>query len=270
MSEEEKQDYLRTHIINCGYDANDFVEYLNSRFGENATDLEQYSLNELKGIVSDFTNSYKPSQQTEEENDNQEEKPTEKDKEEEAPISDTKTQDILSQTNQVIQQENYEEQIACEKLTVSKIAFEDFKVILSKPEKKEGGLFSKSYITYLISTPTFNYEVRRRYSDFEWLRSTLISYFPSSWVPPIPLKNFSERFESEFIDKRMRYLQQFIDSVMANPVFCASCYFHDFISIKQEGDFTNAKKAYAKEKIPSKLSEMKSLDGTVSIKLIII
>lgn len=263
MSEEEKQDYLRTHIINCGYDANEFVEYLNSKFGENATDLEQYTFVELKSIVTDFTANYKPCQQNaEDENDNQEEKQA--DKEEEAPIGDSKNQDILTQTSQVIQQENYEENLTCEKLTVSKIANQDFKVVLSKPEKKEGGLFSKSYITYLITTANFSYEVRRRYSDFDWLRSTLISYFPSSWIPPIPLKNFSERFESEFIDKRMRYLQQFIDSVMANPTFCASCYFHDFISIKLESDFTNAKKAYAKEKLPVKLNEMKSLDGSVS------
>ena len=38
------------------------------------------------------------------------------------------------------------------------------------PEKVEGGFFSKSYVTYLITTNSLNLKVKRRYSDFDWLR----------------------------------------------------------------------------------------------------
>ena len=35
------------------------------------------------------------------------------------------------------------------------------------PEKVEGGFFSKSYVTYLVTTIPLNIKARRRYSDFE-------------------------------------------------------------------------------------------------------
>jgi hypothetical protein len=50
------------------------------------------------------------------------------------------------------------------------------------PEKKEGGLFSASFVTYLISLPILNKKVRRRYSDFDWLRELLIDIYPGIFV----------------------------------------------------------------------------------------
>ena len=52
------------------------------------------------------------------------------------------------------------------------------KIVISSPEKVEGGLFSSAYVTYLVTTHPLNYVVRRRYSDFEWLRKILFSLYP--------------------------------------------------------------------------------------------
>jgi len=46
------------------------------------------------------------------------------------------------------------------------------------PEKHGGGFFSKAYITYLVTTQPTDYRVRRRYSDFEWLKTILSTIFP--------------------------------------------------------------------------------------------
>ena len=44
---------------------------------------------------------------------------------------------------------------------------------LTMPEKVAGGIFSKSYISYLMETNPFGFKVRKRYSDFEWLNNIL-------------------------------------------------------------------------------------------------
>ena len=50
------------------------------------------------------------------------------------------------------------------------------------PEKHGGGFFSKAYITYLVTTSPTEYRVRRRYSDFEWLRNILTIIYPGASV----------------------------------------------------------------------------------------
>lgn len=87
--------------------------------------------------------------------------------------------------------ENYKETISCQKLentvlwdyhclriTVSRYNF----IKKLRPEKFKGGLFSSDYITYLVSTENLGLKVRRRYSDFEWLRKNLSIIFPGLLV----------------------------------------------------------------------------------------
>jgi hypothetical protein len=47
---EIKQNYLREKILDSGYDANEFMNYLIGLNGENATDINNYSLNDLKQV----------------------------------------------------------------------------------------------------------------------------------------------------------------------------------------------------------------------------
>ena len=61
-------------------------------------------------------------------------------------------------------------------------------ITISSPEKKEGGIFSKSYIIYLITTKDPSLNVKRRYSDFEWFHQTLLFLYPYLVIPPIPKK----------------------------------------------------------------------------------
>jgi len=66
--------------------------------------------------------------------------------------------------------------------------FDNIKIEISLGEKKPGTFFSKAYQTYVITIPTLNLKVVRRYSDFEWFRSILINLFPGRVIPPIPKK----------------------------------------------------------------------------------
>ncbi len=48
---EVKQNYLRENIINGGYDTNEFINYLIGINGENATDINNYTLEDLKKVI---------------------------------------------------------------------------------------------------------------------------------------------------------------------------------------------------------------------------
>jgi sorting nexin-7/30/sorting nexin-8 len=66
--------------------------------------------------------------------------------------------------------------------------FENVHIEMSLGEKVAGTFFTKAYMTYIITTSPINLKVRRRYSDFEWLRQILLNFYSSSLIPPIPKK----------------------------------------------------------------------------------
>ena len=104
--------------------------------------------------------------------------------------------------------DGYETIIKCVKIGGSVLTeSQNVTITISAPEKHSGGFFQSDYITYSVYTDPLNYKVRRRYSDFEWLRGILLDFFPGSMIPPIPGKNFGDRLQEGFIEKRMRYLQ---------------------------------------------------------------
>ena len=135
------------------------------------------------------------------------------------------------------------------------------------PEKVEGGFFSKSYVTYLITTSPLNIKVRRRYSDFQWLRQIMNTLYVGNVIPTTPRKNKigSDKFGDAFLQKRMRTLEKFLNNLLLNPIIKFSQLFYDFISIENEADFNKKKKEYEKIKPPQNINENVSLIGRVSI-----
>ena len=137
------------------------------------------------------------------------------------------------------------------------------------PEKVEGGFFSKSYVTYLVTTIPLNIKVRRRYSDFEWLRQILTNLYIGNVIPTTPRKNKlgSDKFGDAFLQKRMRTLEKFLNYLLMNPIIKYSQLFYDFISIENEADFNRKKKEYEKLKPPQNVNENQSLIGRVNIEV---
>lgn len=137
------------------------------------------------------------------------------------------------------------------------------------PEKVEGGFFSKSYVTYLITTAPLNIKVRRRYSDFEWLRQILCNLYVGNVIPTTPRKNKigSDKFGDAFLQKRMRTLEKFLNYLLMNPVIKYSQIFFDFISIENENDFNKKKKEYEKMKPPQSVNDNQTLNGRIEIEV---
>ena len=137
------------------------------------------------------------------------------------------------------------------------------------PEKVEGGFFSKSYVTYLITTTPLNLKVRRRYSDFDWLHQMLQNLYLWNVIPTTPRKNrfASDKFSEPFLKKRMRALEKFLNYCLLNPIIKCSQIFFDFISIEKEADFQKKKKEYEKMKPPTYVEDFQTLFGKANIEI---
>ena len=60
--------------------------------------------------------------------------------------------------------------------------------------------------------------MRRRYSDFEWLKDALDKEVQRVTLPPLPGKVFRNRFEPDVIETRRQGLERFIQVVAGHPL----------------------------------------------------
>ena len=162
------------------------------------------------------------------------------------------------------------ETIQCKKCEITDIGKkEGINIVLSEPLKKEGGFLKKDYMTYLISTYPVSYKVRRRYTDFGWLRTALQTNFPTNLIPPIPKRNrFGvDPFAESFVSKRQRGLEKFLNYLTKDPIIKTSQLFYDFLYIGAEVDFNSKKKVYQNTKTITDAKEFKTIDGKGAISI---
>ncbi|XP_065060239.1 sorting nexin-10A-like [Rhopilema esculentum] len=75
-------------------------------------------------------------------------------------------------------------------------------------------------------------KVRRRYSDFVWLRDRLAKDLMISAPPSLPGRRLFGRFNTDFIKQRQRKLQDFLNKVVKNNVFLSHVALHLFLQSK--------------------------------------
>ena len=145
--------------------------------------------------------------------------------------------------------------------------FDKLEITVSRPEKKNEGFFSKTYVTYLVNTSPASYIVRRRYTDFVWLRTTLLNHFPTSVIPPIPKKTrlVGDNFADSLNAKRGRGLEKFMNYLAKDPIIKNSKIFFDFLYIGAETDFNSKKKVYEKVKTLTDVKDFRNKDAKVEI-----
>ena len=54
ISIQEKQEYLRENILEKGYDANLFANYLIAKKGDDGADISSWSMEDLREVVQEF------------------------------------------------------------------------------------------------------------------------------------------------------------------------------------------------------------------------
>ena len=277
---EEKQEYLRQNILEKGYDANLFADYLITKKGEDGADIGSWSMEDLRNVVQEFTEKQSlflsggenivsqiptSSETVEEQNHEQDIKkePNDAQNQEKETLNNNQ-----NKINPVIYGIISPESLPCKKVENTPLSsVENVIIKVGSPEKKEGGFFSKSYINYLVTTSGLNLNVKRRYSDFVWLHQVIFDLYSYIIVPPVPKKNKlgGDRFSDVFINKRMRYLEKFLNYLVANPVIKNSKLFYDFLSIEKEADFNKSKNTYQKMKPHTNIKEFYSANGKMNL-----
>ena len=283
----EKQEYLRINILEKGYNADDFMEYLEILGGEKGLEIRNWSKNDLVKAVHDFIKSHPKDEgkinfENINYNNNENNNIIE--------VNDNNINNVNNnndnENNKIIINENYineqseinnqennnnnkfEYYVNCKISETTEISTKnEVEITISDPQKTEGGLFSKSYITYLIKTKPFNFEVRRRFRDFNWLRGVLTSQYPNCIIPPLAKSSFFVNIDDYTISKRVEVLQKFMTELVTHPLLRNSQILYDFLSIKDKKEFSNKKEVYNALSIPNKIEEMKTLSGEINVEI---
>ncbi|KAK8061551.1 hypothetical protein PG994_007917 [Apiospora phragmitis] len=91
-----------------------------------------------------------------------------------------------------------------------------------------------AFVVWNIRVQTLNgsyMNIRKRYSEFDDLRSRLMRTFPNfeAAVPELPPKSLISKFRPRFLEKRRAGLQYFLHCIMLNPEFSGSPVLKEFL-----------------------------------------
>ena len=198
-----KQQYLRAEIIDEGYDPADFNTYMCSIRQEENIDLDSWSLQDIKDVVTSYKEALRNKESQEEEakeeneaqnnesenieeniNNNNESNQNISNKNDNDNENESKSKEInknisrntiVSLESQINSQGNnafdeYNKMIPCTKLEKNQLTYrEDLYVTISQPVKINPGFFSISYYQYAVKTFPLNFDVARKISDFTFL-----------------------------------------------------------------------------------------------------
>ena len=260
-----KQTLLQTEIIDKNYDKTAFINFCLSK-KENGDDLNNWTLDELKEIVNEFISTQNEAQQ--------EEAPEKKiEIQTSEPPKEGENQEIKKEDIEKMEKFNAEESknfkekvINCKKLEKTELSDKKLIIKVSNPKEIDGGVFGKNYVLYEVHTDPFNWVVLRRFSDFDNLRKLIAKHFPSFYVPPLPNKKLgNRRFEKDFLIKRMKFLNLFINNLVQSESFKCSEILISFLSYEDRGKFDSKFKEYTTQQPSAYVEEYKTLDGKVTI-----
>ena len=265
---DEKKDLLKREILDNDYDQNKFIEFCTSK-KENGDDLSQWTLEELKEIIQQFKES-QTTQIEHSENQNLNINSEKKENDETNKNGENNNQNIEGDIKQMgetkVEKVTKTQILNCRKLEKSALNDKVIEVLIQNPKLIETSFISSNYINYEVSTPSMNWVVYRRYSDFLWLRGILVKFFAGHVVPPIPNKKSGQRrFEKDFIEKRMKFLQKFMSSVVESEIFKASEPLIAFLSMVDHNQFEAKMKELTSFQPSPYVDELKTFSGTVSI-----
>lgn len=123
---------------------------------------------------------------------------------------------------------------------------------VSDPQvEQEGPNAYTSYRVHTVSThPTFQrpeFTVRRRYTDFVFLHSTLVAEYPACAIPPVADKStLANRFDTEFTQRRAASLQIFLERLSQHPFLKKADPYHRFL---ESGEWNAFKKSIASKEL---------------------
>ena len=205
---EKKRNLLQKEIIEGNYNKEQFIDYCLALkpYGD---DISQWKYDELKSTVNSFIAYHKQEELKE-----KQEELIKNEQNIQNNQMENQINNFLEENNNIINIDINNNNITkeyilnCRKIEKSPLNDKKVTITIQNPKAIETSIFQSNYILYEIITDVTQWQVSRRYSDFDWLRQTLKKIHPGLYLPPLPQKKIgSRRFEADFIAKRMKYLK---------------------------------------------------------------
>ena len=255
-----KQEIIKSEIIDKKFDKDKFLAFCLSK-KTHGDDLTNWTILELNDAISAFIKTQSPEfLQSSSETDPKDPSAISS-KDINVDIEKLRICKTKEEENEV-----YEKEIICKKLEKTVLNDKPIEVIVQNPKTSDTHLLQSTYITYEVLTESQQWLVRRRFSDFEWLRSILVKCFSRSFVPPLPPKKMGpRRFEQDFINKRMKYLQKFLSEVMKSEAFKTSEALIAFLSMIDRGQFESKMKEMTTYQPSPYAEDLKTLTGKLTV-----
>ena len=179
----------------------------------------------------------------------------------------------LSSTLTEINSKNFEDEmnnnikeVNCIKIEKSKLNDKNLFCKIENPIIINDSYFKPSYVLYNIITKEFNWVVKRRYSDFIWLKETLQAIFPTEILPILPEKQITNRFDKNFIEKRMKGLQKFLDEIIKNENLKSCESLTVFLSSTDRTFFEQEMRVLnTKILTPPTINQIRTMDGKIKL-----
>lgn len=285
--QELKQQFLREEILEKNYDPQSFIDFLITKKGETAGDINNWTLDELKSIVVEFKNTHEsnnifPKKEPQSLMDKTSKEETKKQNSISYYNEDTNNEWLFmnldadnndsntnSSNNSLNNLEHKIIEIDCLEPDQSPFSkYEKLNIKVSSPKREYEstglkGFFMKSiYYTFLLENEELKIKKRRRYTDFEWLRKTILRLYPGYYIPPLPLKNINNSKHGN-IEKYQRYLQRFIDGILDDKLIKNSSLFYLFVFTEKENDLISLMNKYDNVQKQSDLKYFYSRDGKI-------
>ena len=288
-----KQELLKNEIIAKNYDGQKFLEYC-INLKENGDDMNNWTYEELKLVVENFKADYdhkkeKSKEQTNKEithensdkKNNDDDIETEKlddidinktDNENNKKDSETKEENNNIPSKEISNDKTLKDKLEskikefpCKLLEKSILNDKEIKVTVKNPKTNEKTLLSLAYVTYEVYTEPYLWLVRRRYNDFSLLRNILCKFYPRNLIPPLPEKKIGgKRFQPDFIEKRMKILQMFLDEVTCNETLKSSDALITFLNVIDHTFFEKKMKELYNKPFNQNFEDIKTINGKVN------
>ena len=304
--QEEKQKYLRQNILDKGYDANDFIAFLESKKGEGASDISNWSKIDLYAVVQEYilvhtkdntnskpktepsnnntntntsnnnniNNNIEPKKENNNNNDknskilNDYEIIEDKSVIKNEMINDKKEK--INSKNFVANDENFgmivPDFIICQKAETNALNNQDNLEITVSDPQKVDNGF--------FSKAYINFLISTNPLNFKVRRKHADFVWLRERLSVIFNLNVLPRLPRKgkvngdnHIKKRMRNLERFLNYLLKDNLVKNSKIFYDFLTLEKEDDFEKQKKIYNKLKSPTEIREVKTLDGKLKIQV---
>ena len=265
---EEKQEYIKEHIINKGYDSYLFTQFICKKNNQKDFDLNNFTIGQIQDAVKEFKNCTPLGKVV----NNSSAPPLQKQKKKNIfqSILGIRDEDEnqISDSSQKKSEFDYgfklPEKIKCQNVEEEYLGqYDDLPIKIGFPEKVDKGFLKKSVTFFTAIAIPLGKVVKRSFEDFEWLRNKLTKMFDYNFIPSLPKVNPLLGVEDE--EGTTRGLEKFMHYLSLDPIIKNSQILYDFLSIENYEEFKRQQKEYEVITPCTDVQEFKSISGEINI-----